>query len=63
MKEKLTEIEVLARQGLVHEAMEVAKKAGIDDKKTAEIITKGLVSMQINHSFSSEEKIEQRGIN
>jgi 3-hydroxyisobutyrate dehydrogenase-like beta-hydroxyacid dehydrogenase len=57
MNEKV-EVEMLARQGLVHEAMDVAKQAGIDDQTCASIITKGLISMQINFSFLEGKIIE-----
>ncbi|MDD5013449.1 MAG: hypothetical protein PHD93_03620 [Candidatus Pacebacteria bacterium] len=58
MNEKLVEVEMLARQGLVHEAMDIAKKAGIDNDQCASTITKGLTSMQINFSFLEGKIIE-----
>lgn len=58
MNKKLVEIETLARQGLVHEAMDIAKKEGVDDQTCALMITKGLTSMQINFSFLEGKIIE-----
>jgi len=55
-------IEELAKQGLVHKAMNLASEQGVDSGKAAEAITNGLLSMPFNFSFS-KEKIEERGIN